>query len=362
LKVLTDSRRTLARVTRTDLWPDTHIRIGQTSDGGTVGYVNIEGTNVRFTVVGAGAGSTPLVRVLDADTNAPRYNLQPYNATFRGGERVAVGDVNGDAIPDVIVAPGTGMSPMVRVYDGVTGDPLAGVLGNLPAYLSNFTGGVWVASADVNGDGYDDVITGPDAGPMKPEVRVFSGKTGELLTSFLATRDSFRGGVRVAAGNVTGDGRAEIVTALGAGGAPQVRVFRGDTGTPVAGAMGAGVNAFASSFRGGVSLALGNVTGDRHYEIIVAPGAGLAPAVRVLDGTTGKGLASFKPLPASFRGGVRVGAVDVDGDGVFEVLVAAGPGGDPTVRLVNAMAGVQVAGVLGSFTGGAGVFVAGGRR
>src|SRR6202008_2805127 len=140
--------------------------IGQVSDGGTVGYTHIETTNVRFTVTGAGVGAAPLVRVLDADTDFQRYALHPYGASFRGGERVAVGDVNGDAIPDVVVAPGPGMSSLVRVYDGVTGQLLSGPLAGFYPYPTTFQGGVYVAAADVNGDGHADIITGPDNGPQ----------------------------------------------------------------------------------------------------------------------------------------------------------------------------------------------------
>ena len=78
---------------------------------------------------------------------------------------------------------------------------IAGPLGSFLAEPSSFAGGVRVAAADVDGDGYADVITG--AGPGGgPHVRVWSagsGSTLQELTGFFAYDPAFGGGVFVAA-------------------------------------------------------------------------------------------------------------------------------------------------------------------
>ena len=146
-----------------------------------------------------------------------------YDPLFGGGVYVACGDVDGDGLADVITGAGAGGSPQVRAFSLAGGGIRE--IASFYAYDQTFGGGVRVAAADVNGDGMADIITG--AGPGGgPHVRAFSLAGGSVteVASFYAYDPSFTGGVFVAGGDVNGDGVAEIIAGTTRAGGP-VRVF-----------------------------------------------------------------------------------------------------------------------------------------
>ncbi|WP_171475860.1 FG-GAP-like repeat-containing protein [Frigoriglobus tundricola] len=114
-----------------------------------------------------------------------------FDAGFRGGVTVAAGDVYGTAAAEIVVGAGPGAGPAVAVYSG------AGTLLNaFFAFDPLFTGGVTVAAGDVTGDGRADLVVGagPGAGPAVAE---YSGTDLTLLDAFFAYDPRFTGGVCV---------------------------------------------------------------------------------------------------------------------------------------------------------------------
>ena len=298
-------------------------------------------------VTGPDAGAGPQVKVFDGGTLDLGQSFFAYTSDFHGGVRVAEADVNGDKRADVITGAGAGGGPHVKVFDGANGSELR----SFYAYDAGFTGGVFVAAGDVNGDGKADIITGAGAG-AGPQVKVFDGTTGSESRSFFAGAAGFTGGVRVAAGDVDGDGKADIITGEGTGGGV-VRVYSGASGAVLKTFM-----PYAAGFTGGVFVAAGDVNGDGVADIVTGPGSG-GSNVRVFDGKTGATLQSFNAFASGFAGGVRVAAGDVNGDGVPDVVAAPGSGAGPNVRVFDGKSGATLRSFFAydaSFTGG--VFVA----
>lgn len=302
-----------------------------TYHGGDGNDVVLVATSAPFTAVGAGAGGVPVANVYDFEGNLMRSFLA-YDAAFRGGVRVAVADMNGDGIKDIITAPGPGGGPHIKVFDGVTG----AVIRQWMAYDPAFTGGVFVATAPIDAaDSVPEIVTGAGAGGG-PHVKVFNGATGAVISGFMAYDPAFTGGVSVSAlppntvSFITGSGQKFvtfpplIVTGAGPGGGPHVRIFNASTL-----AVQKEFFAYDPAFRGGVNVAvaLANPQSNLAY-VITAPGPGMEPVVKVF-GTDDRSGGRFDAYAADFRGGVTISAMSGFAP---TILTGAGPGGGPHVR------------------------------
>ena len=363
---LTDAADNLTRLYRINLVAAATVNPVATS----VGLIGNGQTEVRgiaivpegIIIAGADAGAPPRVRVFDAGTGALKAGFLAYAPGFKGGVRVAAGDVTGDGVSDIITASGTGIPGRVRVFDGRTG----AVVSNFFPFGTGNKRGVFVAAGDVNADGWDDIVTGMDAGGA-PLVNVFSGRTGGIITSFLAYGAGFKGGVRVAAADFDLNGPAEIITAKGAG-RGHIRIFNG-TGapwapTPPPGAPAANIPnsffAYGPNVTGGAYVAAGNIFGDGQPELITGPGKPAPARVNTFIVVTGALFQTFLVYPRSFLGGARVAVADINRDGRLELLTAPGPGPAKPVRFLN-VSGAEVKAPIFPFGAGfnLGVFISG---
>lgn len=251
-----------------------------------------------------------------------RADFSAYADNFLGGAEIAAGDVDGDGHEEIIVGAGNGGGPHIRIFNR------QGELeGQFFAYNENFRGGVNVAVGDVDGDGQDEIIAGAGFGGG-PQIRIFDNH-GRLWGQFFAYNENFRGGVNVATGDVDGDGRDEIIAGAGFGGGPQVRIFNNHA------KLEGQFFAYNENFRGGVNVAVADIDGGaarNREEIITAPGRSGGPHIRVFD-SGGRVKNQFFAYNESFRGGVSLATGDMDGDGLSELITGAGPGGAPHVRV-----------------------------
>ncbi|MFO0801152.1 MAG: trypsin-like serine protease [Gemmataceae bacterium] len=215
----------------------------------------------------------------------------------------------------VVVGSDKGYPSTFRVFDRITGAFRYEV-----TPFENFFDGLKVASGDVNGDGISDVVVG--AGPGGgPRVAVYDGLTGQQLYDFFGYEESFRGGVTVAIGDVDLDGFGDLILGTGPGGGARVRVFSGKDLTPLRDSL-----VYEQSFRGGVSVAAGDVNGDGVPDLITSAGEGGGPRVVVIDGKTSAPLASFFVFDPNSRSGFNVAGGDVNGDGFADIIAGSGSG------------------------------------
>lgn len=274
---------------------------------------------------GPGAGGGPHVRSFNAAgaPNGVSFMAGPQDGA---GAPVARGDLDGDGLDEILVGSGPGRGTFSVFH--ANGDPaqsLSLVRSGRP--FGDSLGGVNVAIGNVVGDATPEIIVGSGPGTQS-FVRVFSANGASVVPGFIAFDPAFLGGVNVAAGDLNGDGRDEIITSPQTAGAPVVITFNADgdkVGPPA-------FYAYGASFTGGVKVAAGDIDNDGRDEIVTGAGRGGGPHVRIFN-KDGAGLGGFFAFAPSFSGGINVAAGDFNGDGRAEIAVGAGPGGGPHVKL-----------------------------
>jgi hypothetical protein len=280
-------------------------------------------------VAGAGVGGGG-VRVYRDATGTLGATYKPFGVTYTKGLYVATGDVNGDGVPDVITGAAPGSPPRIVITNGKNG----ATIGSRLVFPPSYTGGVTVAAGDVNGDGRADVIVGQASGGG--HVKVYKDDGTALLASVTPFGPSFTGGVTVAAGDVDGDGRADLVVGMASGG-NQVKIYKDASSVLLESFL-----PFGASFTGGVTVATGDVNGDGEADVIAGSATG-GSKVKVFNGASASVLATLQPFGAS-SGGVTVAAGDVNSDGKADVIVGAANGGSQIKIFKNGTASL-----LGSF-------------
>ncbi|MFO0802607.1 MAG: VCBS repeat-containing protein [Gemmataceae bacterium] len=286
-------------------------------------------------VVGADAGGGPVVKVFDRAGNRTA-TFFAFDPSFTGGVRVASGDVTGDGIDDIVAATGPGTAARVRVFQG----PNYTLVLDRPV-LEGFSGGLFVAVGDITGDTIDDIVITPDQGGG-PRVLLLRGGTYDEAASFFGiTDDAFRGGARAAIGDLNHDGRADLIVSAGFGGGPRVAFWDGKSITTAPTKMLNDFFVFEEGLRNGLYPAIGDIDNDGYAEFFAGAGPGGGPRVLVLSGRTlidsGSAAAMSAPKANFFagnsaaRGGVRVATVDLDGDTRADLLTGSGGGNTRTL-------------------------------
>ncbi len=159
-------------------------------------------------------------------------------------------------------------------------------------------------------------------------VRVYNRQNREIA-SFAPYGSDFSSGVNIAVGALFGGQKSYIVTGPQNGGA-HVRIFdmKGQVVNP-------GCFPYPDGFKGGVNVSVGDLNGDNRLEIVVAAGFGGGPHIRILNNNCEVINPGFFAFDQSLRIGVNMAVGDLNGDGKAEIIAASGPGGGPHVRIFN---------------------------
>ena len=328
-----------------------------------------ENAGETYVIFGSSFSSSPYT--IDLSTDSADITICGTDITDYSGRAVASGNVNGDEYDDIIIGaplamPGThNCAGNTYVIFGFSPSPpvtidLSTQSADITVWGDDFAdySGSAVASGDINGDGYDDIIIG--ANYASPGGRYRAGETyliaggGSFITahglggksrinSFSLLGRSWggfkafgavnsQGEVHLAVGDLDGDGHHEIAAGQGEGGQSWVKLFEVD------GSLISDFKAFGAVNSGGeVHLAIGNFDADLNdKEIAIAQGEGGKSWVKLFE-ADGTFIRIFKAFGAdNAQGEVHLAAGDLENsDGIDEIIAATGEGGSSVVKIFN---------------------------
>ena len=174
--------------------------------GLSIAVADVTNDSDQEIIVGAEIGQANLIKIYNANGQLVNSGWSAYNSAWKNlGVNLAAGDINGDGQNEIVVGAGVGGGPHIRIFSG-DGRLLSG---GFFAYDKNFRGGVNLAVGDINGDGIKEIITGPGVGGG-PHLAIFNAR-GELLKQWLAYDSTSKSGIKVTASDLDGDKIDEII-------------------------------------------------------------------------------------------------------------------------------------------------------
>ncbi|MFC1721304.1 polysaccharide deacetylase family protein [Patescibacteria group bacterium] len=262
-------------------------------------------------------------KIIDLTDIESETGFYPYGENYNLGAAVAVGDVTGDGLDNIVTSSGEGAKTHIRVFD-ISGNAQSW---NIFPFVDAYRGGGSVAIGDTDGDGTNEIIVSPAGSNSGPLVRVYEYGKDLPEQSFYVFNEGFRGGINVAAGDTNKDGKAEIIAAT-ASQRGNVAVYSG-TGT----FMGLSYFPFGPSFTEGVSIAAGDVTGNGKADIIIGSQGQTTSRVKVYKADASQQiLGDFLAYDEKQLGGVNVAVADADGNGSQDIVTGVASNGKPHVR------------------------------
>ena len=281
----------------------------------------------------ASAGG-PNVRIVD-ESGEQTGSIMAYEEHIRGEIKALGIDIDGDGTDEVVTGPGEGLGPHIRVFEL---DKT--LIGSFFAYQEEFRLGVNINKADVDGDGDEEIVvsTMPGGGP---NIRVYDynieSSEFELMDWFWAYSENYREGINMATGDIDGDGDEEIMVSPPRNGGPNIRVYEYNEDGEFE--LVSWTFAYQEEFRGGVNLATGDIDGNGSYEILTAPASVGGPNLRAFQYNTDNSdlelidwVMAYQP---EFRGGVNIATGDMDGNGSDEIITSPVDAGGPNIRVFS---------------------------
>lgn len=274
-------------------------------------------------ITATGDGLAPQVRVFDSEGELLTH-FYAFDATSRFGVKIAIADLTGDGLPELLTWPRGKAAPHLRAYSYDTDAGEFELLAQTFAYSENFRGAMNLTVADVTGDGNQDIVVSPEQAAAS-HVRVFTyeDEALELVSQFFAFGETSKFGVKVLTGDLDGDGVRDLIVAPATAGASNIRFYRYNSTTETFDLLGWTL-AFGEDWRGTFNIRVADLDRDGQVEVVTAPHTYGGPNVRIYRYNALTQVIElvdwFMAYSETFHGGVDFAITNLDGDNYSEIV------------------------------------------
>jgi len=223
---------------------------------------------------------------------------------YKGGDQIIHTDLNSDGKEDLLVV--SGSKVQAWRHDGQ-------LFFRLYPYTARYGGRLHVTIADLDNDSWKEIIVAPSSGHTDP-IKIYQLNGNAIKRAWYPFGELHSHGYHVAVGEFGQGDIPRIIVASDVGGDPSVSVF--DLSLTRLHRW----NAFEAAFRGGVRVAAGDLDGDGEDEIVASPGPGKKPVIKTFSLEGNEIYPEFTAYSALGTPGIAVEVVDVDFDGKDDIV------------------------------------------
>lgn len=248
------------------------------------------------------------LRFFDANGNRVRNGFFVFEDGYKGGDKIARIDLDGNGKRDLLVVHNNRI--MAWRDDGQ-------IYMRVYPYTVSYGGELRVAIGDLNGDGFKEIYVAPSDGYPAP-IKIYTRHGRKMKQDWYPFGEKYSGGYSLAVANTDGGKKSELIVGAGKGVEPRVYLYDYQF-SPLTNLL-----AFEKSFRGGINVTGGDVNGDGKDEVIIGAGAGKKPIIKVFS-ADGKQIGSeFFAYQTFAAPGIEVLSADVDFDGKDDIVGMSG--------------------------------------
>lgn len=278
----------------------------------------------------AAPNRAPEIQIIDYETQKVEQSWLAFDQDYQGGLEVIAADLGGDGQQEIVVVQSGGddARAIVKVFraDG-------SLIREVPIFApSIIEQQVDIAAGDVDGDGKDEIVASfPNSNSSM--VYIFDDKI-KFDSATIGAFEAFGGaehGVGVAVGDVGTAVGDEIIVTTGPGTEPLVRIFNQNGAV-----LAPDIVPFSEETQFGVTAATINTSGGLYDNLVVGLMNGGETWIKSynIDSEFSYPVTAEKQIwTRQFKSGVNIDGLDIDGDGTQEIAVS--PAGDQRAEIIT---------------------------